>query len=127
MISRPCTFSINLQLALEDLIVLLKTSLQESEQRQAERVSETEKQFTENVGVQECKLADLETAIENSSASMSTAVCTCAISSAASVSRVDGLEKTLENMVARIKYGSAVLIFSQAAPIIARVHDLSRQ
>jgi len=52
------------QASLKDLSAQLETSLEESEQRQVERMNETGKQFAKVVSVQESKMLDLETAME---------------------------------------------------------------
>jgi len=109
------------QLSLKDLSVQLKTSLQESEQRQAEHVNTTGKQFAETVSVQQRKLADLETAIETSTTSIG-------ISETSMAARLNELKKTLEDTVARTEHRiSSIGLQSEAASTAARVGDLSKE
>lgn len=109
------------QLSLKDLSVQLKTSLQESEQRQAELVNKTGKQFAETVSVQQRKLEDLETAIEISTTSIG-------ISENSMAARVNELEKTLEDTVARTEHRiSSIGMQSETASTAARVGDLSKE
>lgn len=107
------------QTALKDLSVQLETLLEQSEQRQVERINETGKQFAEVVDLHERKLADLEAAMQvtEANSTMSHSAVTIVLA------RVNELEKTLGDTVDRAVDGMQPKINT----VIAHVDDISRE
>merc|ERR1712137_72419 len=90
------------QASLKDLSAQLETSLEESEQRQVERMKESARQFDKVVNMQESKMFDLETAMEFRAVNAHTSMSARGNSSVDVVlARVHELEKSLGDMLVR--------------------------
>jgi len=115
--------------SLKDLSVQLETSLEESEQRQVERMNETDRQFDKVVSMQESKMFDLETAMEFRAADTNTSISARGNSSIAVVlARVHELEKSLGDMLARAEDTLASMnLQSKMATTGVPVDDLSEE